>query len=487
MGKGGAGADAADRVNVPHRAIRDVVCLALAEDAPWGDITTEALVDPHQESAAVIVSKEDGVLAGLDCVSATFAALGDRVRVTRRIEDGQPFARGTVLADLVGSTVDILTGERVGLNLLQRLSGIATIAGRYVAATHGTAAVIVDTRKTTPGLRALEKYAIRTGGGSNHRMSLSDGVLIKDNHLAALRAAGAGIGEAVARARRAAPHTIRVEVEVTDLDQVAQAADAGADIILLDNMSDEQMAEAVRIVGGRALTEASGGIRLERIARIAAAGVNLISVGALTHSAPTLDLSLEILSVPRAEDAALVIVDLQRDFCPGGALEVPQGDAVVPRLGELVREFAIAGRPIVATRDWHPADSGHFTDRGGLWPRHCVKETDGARFHPALGLPAGAIVVSKGMSADADGYSGFEGTDETGAPLEAILREQRVAHLVVGGLATDYCVRATVLDALTRGYSVDVVRGALRGVDLVPGDSDRALDEMVAAGARVIP
>ncbi len=487
MGKGRPGAYAADRVNIPHRAIQDVVRLALAEDAPWGDITTEALVDPHQESAAVIVSREDGVLAGLDCVTATFAALGDRVRVTRRIDEGQPFVRGDVLADLVGPTADILTGERVGLNLLQRLSGIATVARRYVAATHGTAATVVDTRKTTPGLRALEKYAIRAGGGSNHRMSLSDGVLIKDNHLAALRAVGAGIGEAVARARRAAPHTIRVEIEVTDLDQAAEAADAGADIILLDNMSDDQMAEAVRIVGGRALTEASGGIRLERIARIAAAGVDLISVGALTHSAPSLDLSLEILSVPRAADAALVIVDVQRDFCPGGSLAVPQGDDVVPRLSELAREFAIAGRPIVATRDWHPGDSGHFAERGGPWPRHCVRETDGARFHPALALPPGTTIVSKGTSADADGYSGFEGTDEVGAPLEAVLRDRQIAHLVVGGLATDYCVRATVLDALTRGYSVDVVRGAIRGVDLSPGDSDRALDEMMAAGARVIP
>jgi nicotinate-nucleotide pyrophosphorylase (carboxylating) len=217
------------------------------------------------------------------------------------VADGQPIAPGDTIARLRGPAASILKGERVALNLLQRMSGIATLTRRYVEAVAGTGAVVVDTRKTTPGLRALEKYAVRVGGGQNHRTNLADGVLIKDNHLAAVRNDGHGIAEAIRRARAAAPHTIRVEIEVTSLEEVDQAVAAGPDIVLLDNMAPEVMAEAVRRIRagapggrGRALAEASGGIRLETVRAAAEAGVDLISVGALTHSVPALDISLEL-------------------------------------------------------------------------------------------------------------------------------------------------------------------------------------------------
>ena len=202
------------------------------------------------------------------------------------------------MARIDGAYASILRGERVALNLLQRLSGIATLTARAVAGTAGTTARVVDTRKTTPGLRALEKYAVRTGGGHNHRFNLADGVLIKDNHLAALRARGLGIADAVRLAREQAPHTLRIEIEVTDLDELNEALNAGADVILLDNMSLDAMRIAVQrcraYAPGRVLTEASGGIRPEQVRAVAATGVDLISLGALTHSAPSLDLSLEL-------------------------------------------------------------------------------------------------------------------------------------------------------------------------------------------------
>jgi nicotinate-nucleotide pyrophosphorylase (carboxylating) len=234
------------------------------------------------------------VLAGVAVLAETFQQVDPAVAVQALAADGQAIEPRDTIARIRGPAASILKGERVALNLLQRLCGIASLTRRYVDAVADTGAIVVDTRKTTPGLRALEKYAVRVGGGHNHRTNLSDGVLIKDNHLAAVRNEGHGIAEAVRRARAAAPHTVRVEVEVTSLDEVDEAIAAAPDIILLDNMAPALMAEAVSRVGGRALTEASGGIRLETVRAVAEAGVDLISVGALTHSVPALDISLEL-------------------------------------------------------------------------------------------------------------------------------------------------------------------------------------------------
>jgi nicotinate-nucleotide pyrophosphorylase (carboxylating) len=274
-----------------RRELAKVVRLALDEDLGWGDVTTDALVPRDTQGRAVVLMKQDGVLAGIDAIIETFIQVDASVRVELLAADGDTVRDRQDIAIARGAAASILKGERVALNLLQRLSGIATAARRYVDAVAGTGARIVDTRKTTPGLRALEKYAVRVGGATNHRMNLSDGVLIKDNHLAAL---GGDIAEAVRRARAYAPHTIRVEIEVLTIEQAEQAATAGADIILLDNMPPSTMREAVRAIRGRALTEASGGIRLDTVRAAAECGVDLISVGALTHSTPALDISLEL-------------------------------------------------------------------------------------------------------------------------------------------------------------------------------------------------
>jgi nicotinamidase/pyrazinamidase len=189
--------------------------------------------------------------------------------------------------------------------------------------------------------------------------------------------------------------------------------------------------------------------------------------------------------MPELDDAALILVDVQNDFCPGGALPVPEGDRTVPVLNRQIERFASAGRPIVASRDWHPAESSHFKSGGGAWPPHCVAGKPGAAFHPELRLPADAVVVSKGTGPSEDGYSAFEAKTPDGRPLDAVLKESGAKRLVVGGLATDYCVKATVLDALKSGYEVTLLREGVRGVDVNPGDSDRALEEMRAAGAKI--
>jgi nicotinate-nucleotide pyrophosphorylase (carboxylating) len=242
----------------------------------------------------VLLAKAEGVLCGLDAFAETFRQVDADLRIERLAADGASLKHGLEVAQVEGSAASILKAERVSLNLVQRLSGVATQARRYAEAVAGTKAAIVDTRKTTPGLRALEKYAVRVGGAQNHRMNLSDGVLIKDNHLAAVRNRGGNIAEAVRQARAAAPHTVRIEVEVTSLAEVEEALPGQPDIILLDNMAPKLMAQAVKLVAGRALTEASGGITLATVRAAAEAGVDLISVGALTHSAPSLDLSLEL-------------------------------------------------------------------------------------------------------------------------------------------------------------------------------------------------
>ncbi|KIX84544.1 carboxylating nicotinate-nucleotide diphosphorylase [Thermus filiformis] len=264
--------------------------LWLEEDLGHGDLTSLLLIPEDQVGRGVVLAKEEGVLAGLEVARAVFARVDGRIAFTPLLRDGDALRPGLEVARLEGPLRGILAGERLALNLLQRLSGIATLTRRYVEAVRGTRAVILDTRKTTPGLRALEKYAVRVGGGRNHRYGLFDGILIKDNHI---RAVG-GVKEAVRRARAGAPHHLRVEVEVTTLEELEEALEAGADLVLLDNMDLETLREAVRRARGRALLEASGGMSLERVRAVAETGVDFISVGALTHSARALDLSLEL-------------------------------------------------------------------------------------------------------------------------------------------------------------------------------------------------
>ena len=279
---------------LPRRSLEDLVAGALAEDIAWGDLTTEALVPVGLDAEADVLVKSPGVLAGLPVLAATFAAVDPATRVDCLVADGERVDAGQVVARVSGQARSLLSAERVALNFLQRLSGIATATARYVEAVAGTRAAIVDTRKTTPGLRSLEKWAVRMGGGQNHRRNLSDGVLVKDNHLVAIAASGRTLAVAIAAARRRWPHTIRVEVEVDRLDQIPDALAAGADIILLDNMRPALLREAVGLIAGRALTEASGGVTLDSVRAVAEAGVDLISVGALTHSSTSLDISLEL-------------------------------------------------------------------------------------------------------------------------------------------------------------------------------------------------
>jgi nicotinate-nucleotide pyrophosphorylase (carboxylating) len=268
-----------------------IIDLALAEDIGTGDVTTLSTVPEDACARGTMLVKADGIISGLEVAAYTFRRFDPTISFTPRVADGDRVYAVTVIVDLEGRARGLLTGERVALNLLQRLSGVATLTSRFVAETAGTKAKIVDTRKTTPGMRILEKAAVRHGGGHNHRVGLSDGVLIKDNHLAAVGGADR-VTKAIQAARALAPHTLKVEVEVSTLDEVAEAVAASADIIMLDNMDLDTMRTAVGIVGGRALVEASGGVRLESVRAIAETGVDFISVGALTHSAPALDISL---------------------------------------------------------------------------------------------------------------------------------------------------------------------------------------------------
>ena len=265
---------------------------ALREDMPEGDVTSESVVPPGAVSEAVILAKEEGVLAGLPVARRVFEMIDAGIGFAEDVQDGRSFKKGDILARLNGSTLALLKGERTALNFLQRMSGIATATRRFVDAVQGTRTRILDTRKTTPGLRLLEKFAVAAGGGKNHRMSLSDMALIKDNHL---RHVGS-ITEAVRRARAAVRPGVRVEVETNDIAQVREALDAGADMIMLDNMPLETMREAVALVAGRIPLEASGNMTLERVRAVAETGVDYISVGALTHSVRAVDISLEFLN-----------------------------------------------------------------------------------------------------------------------------------------------------------------------------------------------
>lgn len=281
---------------LPRGLIVHVVADALAEDLGLaGDITTDATVAADAEAQAVIATRRPGVLAGLELAEAAFAALDPTVIFTPVKADGDRLQAGDVVARISGNARAILSAERVALNYIGRLSGIATLTRRYVDAIAGTGAAIVDTRKTTPGLRALEKYAVRCGGGRNHRTGLFDAILIKDNHIVA----AGGIEAAITRARDHAGHMVKIEIEVDTLDQLERVLDHKVDAVLLDNMPPALLRQAVARVAGRALTEASGGVDLETVRAIAEAGVDLISVGALTHSAPVLDLGLDFAPVAK--------------------------------------------------------------------------------------------------------------------------------------------------------------------------------------------
>jgi len=276
---------------LPPLLIEPLIRAALAEDlAPNGDITTLSVVPQGTVAQGRIVARAEGRIAGLDLVRSTFRLLDPGLRLTVTAQDGADVAKGTVLVTLEGDARAMLQGERVALNYLGHLSGIATATRGCVAATAGTRAKICCTRKTTPGLRALQKYAVRVGGGSNHRFGLSDAVLIKDNHIAV----AGGITPAVARAKQRAGHMIKIEVEIDGLGQLDEALASGADVIMLDNMSLADMKTAVAKAKGRAVLEASGGVTAARVAEIAATGVDLISIGWITHSAPNLDVALDI-------------------------------------------------------------------------------------------------------------------------------------------------------------------------------------------------
>ena len=272
------------------RALDPLIELAFEEDIGIGDITTEATVPSAQEGIGALLAKSDGIVAGLPVAERVFAKLDETLSFRGLVADGDTVKAGTPIAEVQGSAKTILIGERTALNFLQRLSGIATLTAQFVEAVVGCDTKIVDTRKTAAGWRAVQKYAVRIGGGHNHRFGLYDGVLIKDNHIVA----AGGIGNAVQRARQVVPHTAKIEVEVETLDQVDDALKVGADILLLDNMSPNMMARVVREVGDLAVTEASGGITLDKVKTVAAAGVDLISVGALTHSAMPMDISLTL-------------------------------------------------------------------------------------------------------------------------------------------------------------------------------------------------
>ncbi|TFC50174.1 carboxylating nicotinate-nucleotide diphosphorylase [Cryobacterium sp. TMT2-10] len=276
-------------------AIETVVRAALEEDAPWGDLTSQVLIPAEADGAAQLVARESGVFSGGAVFAAAFRLTDPRIVVRLLVADGAAFAAGDALAEVSGSARAILQAERIGLNFVQRMSGIATLTALYVAETTGTRARIVDTRKTTPGLRALERHAVRDGGGHNHRFSLSDAVMAKDNHLAVLTSGGLNLTEALLRVRDRISHTTHLEVEVDRIDQIEPVLAANVDTIMLDNFSPDDLREGVRITAGRALVEASGGVNLDTVRGIAETGVDIISVGAITHSVRSLDLGLDVV------------------------------------------------------------------------------------------------------------------------------------------------------------------------------------------------
>jgi len=277
-----------------HALIARVVGAALEEDAPWGDLTSTTLLPADATATADLVAREAGIFSGGEVFSVAFALTDPSITIDLHVGDGDRFAPGDVLASVSGSARGILTAERIALNFAQRMSGIATLTDAYVRAIEGTSARIADTRKTTPGLRAFERHAVVSGRGHNHRYSLSDAVMAKDNHLAVLQRSGADLAAALREALSRLPHTTHVVVEVDRLDQIPAVLDGGAHTVLLDNFSLEDLRSGVALIGDRAQIEASGGVNLDTVGDIARTGVDVISVGALTHSARALDLGLDV-------------------------------------------------------------------------------------------------------------------------------------------------------------------------------------------------
>jgi len=283
-----------NKLQLPEEEVDNIIDLALAEDISHGDVTTEALIPPELQGKASILAKAKGIVAGGEIVKRVFLKVDPSLKVEVLIKDGARVKPRDAIATISGRVASILKAERVALNFLQRLSGIATHTAQYVAETHGVDVIITDTRKTTPGLRLLEKYAVRIGGGQSHRFHLGDGILIKDNHLAALRALGMSLRDIIAKAKQNAPKGLKVEVEVNTAEEAVDAVDAGADIIMLDNMNPDEMRRVVSLIPSQVKTEASGGITLANVRAAAETGVNIISVGALTHSSKAIDISLEL-------------------------------------------------------------------------------------------------------------------------------------------------------------------------------------------------
>jgi nicotinate-nucleotide pyrophosphorylase (carboxylating) len=283
-----------EEIYLPREKVDPIIEAALNEDTGRGDITSEALIPCDLQGRAYMLIKEAGVVAGLEVVEKTFHKVDPSLQIQVMMRDGDRVKPGDVIMRVSGNLRSLLKAERVALNFIQRLSGIASTTARYVERVKDLGVDIADTRKTTPGLRILEKYAVRMGGGRNHRLDLSDAVLIKDNHFAALRSQGMEYLEIINRARQNVPPDIKVEAEATTVQEAGEAAEAGADIIMLDNMNNDEMVRAVDLIDGRAEVEASGGFNLDTIRAAAETGVDYISVGALTHSYKSLDISLEI-------------------------------------------------------------------------------------------------------------------------------------------------------------------------------------------------
>ena len=287
-------------MNLPEEQIASIIDLALAEDISHGDLTSETLIPTELQGKASLLAKAEGLVAGVEVAKRVFLRVDPSLKIKALIKDGATVKSGDIIATISGRVISILKAERTVLNFLNRLSGIATLTTQYTAKTQGVATSILDTRKTTPGLRLLEKYAVRMGGGKNHRLHLGDLILIKDNHLTALRASGMSLKDIVAKAKQNAPQGIKVEVEVNTIQEAREAVEGGADIIMLDNMSVDEMRQVVSLVPAYVKTEASGNITLDNVQAAAMAGVDFISIGALTHSTKALDISLE-LEPPKLE------------------------------------------------------------------------------------------------------------------------------------------------------------------------------------------
>jgi len=283
-----------NKAEMSDEQINKIIELALAEDTSHGDITSELIIPPDLLGKASILAKEEGLLAGGDVARLVFLRVEPKLEVKVFIADGKRVKPGDIVATITGNITSILRAERVALNFLCHLSGVASETARYVARIQGYTAVITDTRKTSPGLRLLEKYAVRVGGGQNHRLHLGDGILVKDNHIAALRGLGMSLKDIIARAKQNAPRGVKIEIEVSTAPEALEAVHAGADIVMLDNMSPDEVKRVVEVAPEQVKIEASGGISLDNIYDVAGAGVDFISIGAITHSAKALDFSLEL-------------------------------------------------------------------------------------------------------------------------------------------------------------------------------------------------